>query len=121
MEARQAERAALAAQEQAKLDEALAMKAKLQHVSAEVGEKVTLTGVVTMATTLQGHYGAQRLITIQTEDYQVAKMITTADWAWSVDFHDVITVAAVVKSQDEYQGTPQTTLVRPKQVQKVDA
>jgi hypothetical protein len=116
VEARKAERQAKLDAEQAKIDAAKAEQAKLHHVEAEVGEKVTLTGVVTMATRLEGQFGTQVLLVIQTEDYQVAKMITTAEWAWMVQFDEVITVTATVKSHDIYKDIPQTKLTRPKQI-----
>lgn len=116
VEARKAERQAKLDAEQAKIDAAKAEQAKLHHVEAEVGEKVTLTGVVTMATRLQGQFGTQVLLVIQTEDYQVAKMVTTAEWSWMVQFDEVITVTATVKSHDVYRDIPQTTLTRPKQI-----
>lgn len=116
MEARQAERQAELAAEQAKIDALHAEEAKLRHVDAEIGQKVTLTGVVTMATRVEGIYGSQVLLVIKTDDYQVAKVITTAEWAWMVQFDEVITITATVKSHDTYQGKPQTTLTRPKQI-----
>ena len=117
MEARQAERQAKLAAEQAKVDAYKAEQAKMRHVDAELGEKVTLTGVVTMATRLEGQFGSQVLLIIQTEDYQVAKMVTTAEWAWMVQFDEVITVSATVKSHDVYKDMPQTMIARPKKIE----
>ncbi len=117
MEARQAEKAAEAAALEAKLEQARQQKAKLHHIEAEVGAKVTLTGVVTMATTVDTQFGSSRLVVVQTADYQVAKMFTTAEWAWAIDFEDVVTITGTVKSHDEYEGTPQTMIARPKQVE----
>lgn len=123
MEQKAAERAAEQAAAELKLAEERAELAKLHHVPAEVGEKITLTGVVTMVTTLEGAYGKQKLVVIKTDDYSVAKMITTADWAWGVDFDEVLTVTATVKDHTEYNGLPQTVLSRPKAVlaEKVNA
>jgi hypothetical protein len=116
MEQKAAERAAEQAAAELKLAAEKAELAKLHHVNAEVGDKITLTGVVTMATTLEGAYGRQKLVIIKTDDYAIAKMITTADWAWGVDFDEVITVTATVKDHTEYQGLPQSVLTRPKLV-----
>lgn len=116
LEARRAERQAKIDAEQAAIEAAKAELAKLHHVEAEPGEQVELTGTVTMATTVETQFGKSRLVVIQTEDYQVAKMFTTAEWAWAVDFNEVITVKGAVKSHDDYQGIPQTMLNRPKQI-----
>ena len=116
MEARIAERQAERDAEQAKLDAIKAEQAKLHHVEAEIGEQVTLTGIVTMATSFDTAYGRQMVVVVKTDDHQVAKMFTTASWAWGVDFDDVITIAGTVKEHGEYQGIPQTTLTRPKLV-----
>jgi hypothetical protein len=113
-EARRAERQAELAAEAARIEAYEAEQNKLSHVAAEVGEVVTLTGVVTMATEIDGHFGTQKLIVLKTDSYEVAKMFTTAAWAWSIDFDDVITVAATVKSHDSYDGKPQTAVTRPK-------
>jgi len=102
--------------EQAKFDAYKADQDKLHHVDAEIGEVVELTGVVTMATTVETQFGSSRLVIIKTDDYQVAKMFTTANWAWDVDFDEAITVKGTVGSHDDYQGTSQTTLKRPKRI-----
>lgn len=116
MEARQAEKAAEAAELEAKLEFARQEKAKLHHIEAEVGAKVTFSGVVTMATTVETQFGSSRLVVVQTADYQVAKMFTTAEWAWDVDFDDVVMIQGTVKSHDEYEGIPQTMIARPKKI-----
>jgi hypothetical protein len=43
-----------------------------------------------------------------------AKTYTTAKWAWEVERGTTITVTGTVKKQDEYEGTKQTVLARPK-------
>lgn len=116
LEARQAERQAKIDAEQAAIEAAKAELAKLRHVQAELGDKVELTGTVTMVTDVETQFGTSRLVVIKTDDYQVAKMFTTAGWAWDVDFDEVITIKGTVKSHDDYQGSPQTMLSRPKQI-----
>lgn len=116
MDARKAERQAKIDAEQAAIDAAKAELAKLRHVQAELGEQVELTGTVTMATSVETQFGKSRLVVIKTDDYQVAKMFTTAEWAWCVDFDEVITIKGTVKSHDDYEGSPQTMLSRPKQI-----
>lgn len=116
LEARKAERAAAEAERIAKEEAAKAELAKLRHVQAELGDKVELTGTVTMATDVETQFGTSRLVVIKTDDYQVAKMFTTAEWAWDVDFDEVITIKGTVKSHDSYQNTPQTNISRPKKV-----
>lgn len=108
-----AEKAAKNAAELARIEAIQAENAKLRHVEAEIGAKVVLTGVVIMAATIETGFGASRIIVIKTNDYQVAKMFTTAGWAWGVDFDDVVTIKGTVDSHDEYKNQPQTKIKRP--------
>ena len=116
MAERQAEREAKVAAEAAAKAAYEAELAKRRPVEADFGAVVTLTGKVTMATTIETQFGTSRIIVIQTEDYQVAKMFTTANWAWSVDFDEVITISGIVDTSEVYNGCPQTTIKRPKKV-----
>ena len=116
MEAKRIEREAEQAAKQALIDAALARKAKLHHVEAEIGSQVELTGKVTMAAEVETQFGCSKLVVIETDDFQVAKMFTTANWAWDINFDDIITIKGTVKSHDIYEGTPQTAINRPKRV-----
>ena len=116
LEARKAAKAAQIAADEAKAEAERQELAKLHHVEAKVGDAIELTGTVTMATTVETQFGKSRLVVIKTDDYQVAKMFTTAEWAWGVDFDKVITIKGTVKSHDDYEGTPQTMIARPKQL-----
>jgi hypothetical protein len=113
MEQMRQEKAAKAAAEAERQEALQAELAKLRHVDAEIGSKIELTGVVTMATTIETGYGPSRIIVIKTNDYQVAKMFTTAEWSWGVNFDDVITIKGTVDTHDEYKGQPQTKIKRP--------
>lgn len=46
----------------------------------------------------------------------VAKMITSAAWAYDTKQGDQLTVTGMVKAHAEYHGIPQTVLVRPKRI-----
>ncbi|CCI54695.1 MAG: hypothetical protein LKG20_12425 [Tetrasphaera jenkinsii] len=79
------------------------------------GEKVTVTGRITTALTVDGYaYGStQRLVVIETPA-GVVKTYTAAAWAYDVDSGDEVTVTGVVKEHDTYRDRKQTVLVRPK-------
>src|SRR5690606_6203290 len=78
-----------------------------------VGAKVTVTGTVSVATTIEGFYGAKRLVVLQTPQ-GVAKAFTQAAWAWDVQQGQEITLSGTVKDHEEWQGVAQTVLLRPK-------
>lgn len=44
----------------------------------------------------------------------VAKMITGASWAYDVERGNHITLTGTVRKHEEWHGTPQTVIVRPK-------
>lgn len=87
--------------------------------AGEVGEKLTVTGTVTRLRAVEGSYGYQpktSLLIILEGGGVVAKMFTTAAWAWEIEQGDGITVTGVVKDHEDYQGIKQTVLTRPKRV-----
>jgi len=86
------------------------------YLDANTGDKVTVTGTVSVAKTIDTQYGASNLIVIETENKEAVKLFTTAQWAWDVDANQTITVTGTVKSFDEYEGRRQTQLARPKQI-----
>lgn len=87
----------------------------VDHVGT-VGEKVTLTGVVRTAMRVDGytyHSPASVLLVVDCGS-AVAKMTTTAAWAYGVHVGDPLTVTGTVKAHPEWNGTKQTVLARPK-------
>lgn len=110
-----AERARVEAEAQAKAEaEAQAENAKWTHLDGAEGEKVTVTGAVTVSVTIDTNYGQSRLIVVETPERQAVKLFTSAEWAWSVESGEAITVTGVIKAHTVYEGRPQTQLVRPK-------
>ena len=86
--------------------------------AGRVGERITLTGTVTTRMGVEGYrYDSppQMLIVLDCGD-AVAKMITTAAWAYDVKHGDQLTVTGIVKVHALYNGIPQTVLLRPKKV-----
>jgi len=102
-----------AAREKARLERE-AERAKWSHLNNQIGEKVTVTGTVSVARTIQTQFGESKLIVIETPEKQAVKLFTTAGWCWSIEADEAITVTGTVKSFDEYDGVPQTMLTRPK-------
>lgn len=82
------------------------------------GDKVEITGVITMAMTVDGYaYGTtQRLIVIEAGE-TLAKMYTSAAWSYEVATGETVTVTGTVKSHDTYKDQQQTVLTRVKRVQ----
>lgn len=90
-----------------------------KHVSqwiGAVGEKITVEGKIIQAMTIDGTYGASRLVVVSVGDGDRVKMFTSAGWAWDIDIDDTVHLIGTVKNHDEYQGRKETILVRPKQL-----
>ncbi len=109
---RDAERAA------AKARAAAERAARPAEYLGAVGEKITLTGEVVLAMTVDGYMPdtSQRLLVVQT-DRGAAKVYTTARWAWDVDKGEQVSLTATVKRLDVYEGRPQTLITRAKKCQ----
>lgn len=115
-EAERPQREAEEAKRQAEREAYEAELAKWKHLEAQVGDKVTVSGVVSVAVTIDTQYGASRLIVVDTPEREAVKLFTTAEWAWDTEKDATVTIAGTVKSFDEYDGKPQTVLNRPKRV-----
>ena len=102
-----------AAREKARLERE-AERATWTHLDAQIGDKVTVTGNVSVAMNVQTKFGESKLIVIETADKQAVKLFTTASWCWSIEADEAITVTGIVKAFDEYNGLAQTMLTRPK-------
>lgn len=92
---------------------AQAAPAKVTEFLGERGEKITVTGTVTTAKVTEGYYGSSVLVTVQTET-GVAKMFTTAQWAWDVAPGQQVEVSGTVKAQETFRDEKQTVLTRPR-------
>jgi uncharacterized FlgJ-related protein len=106
--------------EEAKLEaERLAYEAELaqwKYLDAREGEKVTVEGVVAVSAVVETQWGTSKLIVIETPQREAVKLFTSAEWAWSVERDEALTVTGAVKSFAEYAGKPQTVLNRPKRL-----
>lgn len=89
-------------------------KAATEYVG-QVGDTVTVTGKVTVTLPIDGMYG-QSVLLVLTDGKVTAKTYTTAKWAWAAERGDTLTLTGTVKAQEEYEGTKQTVLARPKVV-----
>jgi hypothetical protein len=91
--------------------------ARQRHVGT-VGEPITMTGTVTVKRSIEGYRWnspSQVLLVVDCGD-SVAKMITTAAWAYQVKPGEQLSVKGTVKAHDTFNGVPQTVLKRPKQL-----
>ena len=106
-----AEAAAREAGEQARLAELELW----QHVDAEMGEKVTVTGTVTNLLDVETPFGYSLLIVIEDAERHVeVKAFTTAAWAYDAEVGQQYVVAGFVKGFDVYEGRKSTLLSRVK-------
>lgn len=91
-------------------------KARAESLYAgTVGEKLTFTGTVATLVPVDTDYGTSMLVVVEA-GATVAKMFTTAAWAWEVKQGEEVTLTAKVKDHEEYKGVKQTVLTRPKKV-----
>jgi acyl dehydratase len=91
--------------------------ARTTRYAGEVGEKLTLTGTITLARAFETQYGYQSSVSnllIVEADTTVAKMFTSAAWSDDVQVGDTVTLTATVKDHEDYRGVKTTVLTRPK-------
>lgn len=88
--------------------------AKWSLLAGEVGEKVSVTGTVAVLTSVETQYGSSLLVIIETAEHQAVKLFTTAGWAYALERGQEVSIVGTIKSFGEYNGYPQTQLVRPK-------
>lgn len=88
--------------------------------AGEVGEKLTITGTITRLKPIEQNYGytptTSMLVVIETGT-TVAKMFTSAAWAWDVEQGDEVTITGTVKAHEEFNDTQETVLTRPKRIE----
>lgn len=113
-EEREAEFARREAQEEAARVAREAENARWSYLDGEIGDKVTVIGNIAVASTIETQFGTSRLIVIETADRQAVKLFTSAEWSWSVERDEAISVTGTIKGFGEYDGRPQTQLNRPK-------
>lgn len=96
--------------------------ATVDHVGA-VGDKVTLTGTVTTALRVDGYTyrSPDQVMLVVDCGTAVAKMTTTAAWAYQLKGGDPLTVTGTVKAHTEWHGIKQTVLTRPKRLDPTTA
>ena len=108
----------LADQVRAAARQAAAERAAQQQHAGVVGEPITMTGTITVKRSIEGYRWnspSQVLLVVDCGDW-VAKMITSASWAYQVKPGEQLSVQAIVKAHELYNDTPQTVLKRPKQI-----
>lgn len=90
---------------------------RITRYAGEVGQKLTVTRAIAVEQHF-GHYPNTSMLIIVEDGPAVAKMFTTAAWAFDVQQGDEVTVTGTVKAHEEYQGDEQTVLTRPKRTMK---
>jgi hypothetical protein len=99
-------------------------KAREQRVSefaGAVGEKTTFTGTITRMMPVENNFGyhaTSSMLVIVEDEKHTFKMFTSAAWAWDVKQGQAATFTGTVKDHEDYQGTKQTAIARPKLVTK---
>lgn len=87
-----------------------------QYLQARIGDKVSVTGTIVTAVSIETEYGTSRLIVIETTNRESVKLFTSAGWSFEVSQEEAITVEGTVKGFSEYEGQAQTVLNRPKKI-----
>ncbi|WP_232546980.1 hypothetical protein [Propioniciclava soli] len=95
--------------------------ARTVDYAGTVGEKVTLSGVVRTALRVDGYTyrSPDQVMLVVDCGTAVAKMTTSAAWAYQVKVGDPLTVTGTVKAHTEWNGIKQTVLTRPKQLDTI--
>lgn len=97
--------------------QAKAEKLAASRHAGEVDEKVTVTGTVTVATTVDTRYGTARLVVVTGtgDDAGVTvKAFGSGKTLWEAAKGQDVTVTGTVSKHGEYDGLPQTELARAK-------
>jgi hypothetical protein len=85
-----------------------------RHLTASVGERVDIEGVVTCRKVLEGFYGASLLVLVETDAGEVVKTIGTGSGLWEVLKGDRVAFRGTIKAHEVYNGVPQSVLTRVK-------
>lgn len=94
-------------------------KTETAYIGAK-GDKVTITGTVTKALATEntfGYHPETSILLIVEDGPTVLKTFTKAAWAFDIDQGDTVTVTATVKNHEDYKGTKQTVVKRPKLIE----
>lgn len=87
-----------------------------------VGDKVQITGVVRTALTVDGYaYNTTQRLVVVDAGPTLAKLYSSARWAYAVDAGDTVTIAATVKAHNTWQDQQQTVLTRAKRLDDPDS
>lgn len=109
----------LANRVRAEQETAAAESKPVSEYAGVIGDKLTVTGPVVRLVPIEqtyGHRTTTAMLVIVESGSTVAKMFTTAAWAFNLQQGQTLTVTATVKAHDDYQGVKQTVLVRPKNI-----
>lgn len=100
------------AREAAKIADRAARGVALHHVG-NVGDKITVEGVVTVTYRSESDFGPKMMIIIEgtgAHEGVTVKWGGTAAAIWTLGRGDHVTITGKVKGHSEYNGTPQTVL-----------
>jgi hypothetical protein len=86
-----------------------------------VGQRITVAGTVAVALWLKPLDSMPSRLLIVDTGSAIAKTVTAAGWAADVHAGDQLTITGTVKKYEQWHGTPQTVLVRPRQVDPTTA
>jgi len=95
-------------------DERRVKTAGQKHLTAEVGERVDIEGVVTCRMLLEGFYGQSVLMVVETDAGEVVKTIGTGSGLWEALKGDRVALRGTIKAHEVYKGSPQSVLTRVK-------
>lgn len=82
-----------------------------------INEKITVTGTATRVRATAsswGYHESTSMLLIIEDGTTILKTFTKAAWAYDINEGDAMTVTATVKGHEEYNGSKQTVVKRPK-------
>lgn len=81
-----------------------------------IGEKVhNISGVIKTYKTIEGDFGASKLVVIRLDDGHIVKFFGTGQTIWGRDVDERVTIeVGTVKGHETYQGDDQSVLTRVK-------
>lgn len=101
---------------QAEWDEALEIDALFnqQEFIGDVGDKISVEGVITAAFSIEGYYGPTAVVEVTTDDGNIVKTFGSGGSLWSATEGDRVTFSGTVKKHETYRSKKGTVLTRAK-------
>ena len=85
-----------------------------QEFIGDIGDKISVEGVVTASLSIEGYYGQTMLVEVTTDDGNVVKTFGSGGSLWEAQEGDTVTFSGTVKKHEVYRSKKGTVLTRAK-------